>query len=179
MFQAAEQFAALNKSTLNAAALYAGIALVGAERMFKLQFKAAKSALASGAQQFTALAEIKDAEGLALWKSASAQPMMESATSYFKSVYDVATATQSEINKLVEKQVAGFNKQIVTSLDKVMESAPPGSEAAVAAIKSSITAVNSAYDNLSKSAKQIADMTQANVDAAATQAAQATRKIAA
>ena len=83
------------------------------------------------------------------------------------------------MNKLVEEQVAEFNKQVVTGLDKFVKSAPAGSELAVAAVKTAISTVNSAYDNLSKSAKQFADMTQANVEAATSQVAQASRKKAA
>ena len=79
----------------------------------------------------------------------------------------------------MEEQVAEFNKQVVTGLDKVVKSAPAGSEVAVAAVKSAITAVNSAYDNLSKSAKQFTEMTQANVEAATTQGVHATKKKAA
>jgi uncharacterized phage protein gp47/JayE len=108
-----------------------------------------------------------------------AQPSLEKATSYVKSVYDVAAATQSEINKLVEEQVSEFNKQVVTGLDKVVKSAPAGSEMAVAAVKSAISAVNSTYDNLSKSAKQFAEMSQANIEAATSQAVHASKKKAA
>jgi phasin family protein len=179
MFQAPEQIMALNKANLEAAVRFAGIALEGAERMLELQLKAAKSAFADGVQQAKALTEIKDVQEIAQLRNTLAQPTIERATSYAKSFYDVATSTQSEINKLVEEQVAEFNKQVVTSLDKVVKSAPAGSEVAVAAVKSAITAVNSAYDNLSKSAKQFADMTQANVEAATTQAVHASKKKAA
>ena len=179
MFQAPEQFVALNKANLEAAVRFAGIALEGAERMFELQLKAAKSVFADGVQQAKTFAEIKDVQELAKLKDRFAQPTMEKATRYAKSVYDVVAATQSEINKLVEEQLSDFNKQVVTSLDKAVKSAPAGSEVAVAAVKSAITAVNSAYDNLSKSAKQFADMSQANIDAATTQALHATKKKAA
>ena len=179
MFQAPEQFLALNKANLEAAVRFAGIALEGAERMLELQLKTAKSAFADGVQQAKAFTEIKDVQELAQLKNTLAQPTIEKATSYVKSMYDVAATTQTEINKLVEEQVAEFNKQVVTSLDKVVKSAPAGSEVAVAAVKSAITAVNSAYDNLSKSAKQFAEMTQANVDAATIQAVHVAKKKAA
>ena len=91
----------------------------------------------------------------------------------------MASATQAEINKLLEEQVSEFNKQVVTNLDKVVKTAPAGSEVAIATVKSAITAVNSAYDNLSKSAKQFAEMTQANVEAATTQAVNVSKKKAA
>jgi phasin family protein len=179
MYQAPEQLMAWNKTTLEAAMRFAGIALEGAERMLEVQLKAAKSAFSDGVQQAKALAEIKDLQEFAQMKNPLAQPTLEKATSYVKSVYDVAAATQSEINKLLEEQVAEFNKHVVTGLDKVVKSAPAGSEVAVAAVKSAISAVNSAYDNLSKSAKQIAEMTQANVEAATNQAVHASKKKAA
>jgi phasin family protein len=179
MFQAPEQLMALNKANLEAAVRFAGIALEGAERMLELQLKTAKIAFADGVQQAKALTEIKDVQEISQLRNTLAQPTIEKATSYVKSVYDVATATQSEMNKLLEEQVAEFNKQVVTGLDKVVKSAPAGSEVALAAVKSAITAVNSAYDNMSKSAKQFAEMTQANVEAASTQAAHVTKRKAA
>jgi len=179
MYQAPEQLMAMNKANLEAAVHFAGIALEGTERMLELQLKIAKSMFADGVQQAKALSEVKDIQEFARFKSTIAQPSLEKATSYAKSVYDVAAATQTEINKLVEEQVSEFNKQVVTGLDKMVKSAPAGSEAAVAAVKSAISAVNSAYDNLSKSAKQVAEMTQANVEAATSHVAHASKKKAA
>ncbi len=179
MFQAPEQLMALNKANLEAAVRFAGIALEGAERMLELQLKAAKIAFADGVQQAKAFTEIKDVQEIAQLRNTLAQPTMEKATSYVKSVYDVASATQAEMNKLVEEQIAEFNKQVVTGMDKVVKSAPAGSEVALAAVKSAITAVNSAYDNISKSAKQFTEMTQANVEAATTQATHASKRKAA
>lgn len=179
MYQTPEQFAAWNKANLDAAVRFTGIALDGAERMLEVQLKAAKSAFADGVQQAKTLAEVKDPQDFAQLKNTVVQPGLEKAIGYVKSVYDVATATQSEMNKLVEEQVAEFNKQVVTGLDKFVKSAPAGSELAVAAVKTAISTVNSAYDNLSKSAKQFADMTHANVEAATSQVAQASRKKAA
>ena len=179
VFQAPEQFAALNKANLETAIRFTSIALEGAERMFELNLKTAKSTFADFVQQAKTFTEIKDPQEFAQLKNTIAQPMMEKATSYVKSVYDVAVGTQSEINKLVEEQVGEFNKQVVSSLDKVVKSAPPGSEVALAAVKSAITAANSAYDNLSKSAKQFAELSQANIEVVTNQAVHATKKKAA
>jgi phasin family protein len=179
MYQTPEQVAAWNKANLDLAVRFAGIALEGAERMLEVQLKAAKSAFADGVQQVKTLAEVKDPQEFAALKNTLVQPTFEKATSYIKSVYDVTTATQSELTKLVEEQVAELNKQVVGTMDRMVKSAPAGSEVAVAAVRSAISAVNSAYDNLSKSAKQFADLTQANVEAATNQALTATKKKAA
>ena len=48
MYQAPEQFAALNKANLETAARFASIAFGGAERLFETQLKATKAAMADG-----------------------------------------------------------------------------------------------------------------------------------
>jgi phasin family protein len=179
MYQTPEQLVALNKAGLETAVRFAGIALEGAERFFEVQMKAAKGAFADGVQQAKAFAEIKDPQEFAQIKSTLMQPNMEKTASYVKSVYDVASSTQAEINKLVEEQVSEFNKQVVTTLDKMVKTAPAGSDVAVAALKSAISGINATYENIAKSAKQFVDLTQANVEAATSQAISATKKKAA
>ena len=64
----------------------------------------------------------------------------------------------------------------MTALDRMVKNAPAGSEVGVAALKSGIAAVNSAYDNLSKVAKQFTEASQANIEAVAKQAAVSAKK---
>jgi hypothetical protein len=163
MYQAPEQLIALNKANLEVAARFAGVALQGAERIVDLQLKAAKDA-AKDPQQFASL------------KDGLTKPSLEKATAYAKSMYDVAAATQVEFNKLVEEQVAEFNRQVVAALDKMVKNAPAGSELGIAAVKSAIAAANSAYDNMSKVAKQVTEATQSNFEAVAKQAANGAKK---
>jgi len=176
MFQTPEQIIAMNKSSLEATMRFAGVAIEGAERMIDLQMKAAKSAFADSIQSAKALAAVKDFQELAALKDTMAQPTMEKATAYAKSVYDLTSETQAEIGKLVEAQVAEFNKEVVTGLDKMVKTAPAGSEVGVAAIKSAIAAVNSSYDNLTKVAKQFAQASQANMEEVASQATASVKK---
>jgi phasin family protein len=176
MYQAPEQLLALNKANLEVAARFAGVALQGAERMLDLQLKAAKSVFADSIENAKAFAAVKDLQEFATFKDQVAQPSLEKATAYAKSVYDVASATQAEFGKLVEEQFSAFNKQVVTGLDKLVKTAPAGSEVGIAAIKSGIAAVNSAYDNLSKVAKQFTDATQSNIETVAKQAVSGTKK---
>lgn len=176
MYQAPEQLIALNKANLEVAMRFAGVAMESAERILDLQMKAAKSAFADGFENAKVLASVKDFQQLAALKETMGQPSIEKATAYAKSVYDVATATQASFGKLIEEQVSEFNKQVVTTLDKAMKSAPAGSEAAVAGLKSAIAAVNASYDNLSQVAKQFVSATQSNIEAAAKQATVAAKK---
>jgi phasin family protein len=153
MYQAPENLVEMNKANIDTAMKFAGIALEGAERMIELQLKAAKAAFADSIQGAKALASVKDLQQFAALNDNLTQPSIEKATAYARSVYDVAAATQAEFNKIVEEQVAEFNKQTVAALDKMVKTAPAGSELGIATLKSSIAAVNSAYDNLSKVGK--------------------------
>ena len=176
MYQTPEQLLALNKANLEVAAKFAGVALQGAERILELQLKAAKNAFADTVENAKALAAVKDIKELAALKDTLAQPSIEKATAYAKNIYDVTAATQAEFGKLVDEQIADFNKHVVTVLDKMVKNAPAGSEVGIAALKSGIAAANGAYENLSKVAKQITEVTQSNIDAAAKQTINGAKK---
>ena len=176
MYQAPEQLVALNKAGLETAVRFAGVALQGAERILDIQVKATKNAIADSVENAKAIAGAKDLQQLAAIKDSLTQPTIDKATAYAKNVYDVAAATQAEFSKVIEEQIAEFNKQVVAALDKMVKNAPAGSEVGIAALKSGIAAVNSTYDNLSKVAKQIVEANQANFEAAAKQAVNGAKK---
>jgi phasin family protein len=167
MYQSAEHFAALNKAQLEAAARFATIALSGAERLIDVQLKAAKAAFTDGFEGAKTLSGVKDLQQFADVKDTLTQPAFDKAADYVKSVYGIASETQAEFGKLIEQQVADLNKQFVATLDKVAESAPAGSEAGIAAMKSAIVTGNAAYENLSKVAKQFGETAKTNFEAAA------------
>lgn len=176
MYQTPEQLMAINKANLEAAMKFAGVAFQGAERILDLQLKAARSAFADTVESAKSIAAAKDLQQLAALRESMTQPTIEKATAYAKSVYDATTATQAEIGKLVEEQVAEFNKQVVAALDKMVKTAPAGSEVGIATLKSAIATVNASYENLSKVAKQFTEVTQSNFEAVAKQAAEGVKK---
>ena len=173
MYQAPEQLAALNKANLEAAARFANVAFGGAERLIEIQMKATKAARAGGADTAKTLASIKDFQEFASGKDTVAQPALEQAADYVKNVYDIAAETQAEFGKLIEQQVADFNKQVVIALDKFAETAPAGSEAGINAFKSALVFGNAAYETMSKAAKQFGDTAKSNIEAATKRAAAA------
>ena len=176
MYQAPEQFVALNKANLEAAARFANIALGGAERMMEIQINAAKSALADSVEGAKTLSTVKDLQQFASVKDTVAQPALEKATEYVRNVYEVATDTQAEIGKLVELQFAEFNKQFIVALDKMAENAPAGAEAGISALKTAFVTGNAAYDNMSKAVKQFNDAAKTNIEAAAKRASSTVKK---
>jgi phasin family protein len=179
MYQAPEQFAALNKANIEATINFAHIALQGTERLLDLQLKAAKDVLAQGVKNAKALTEAKDVQQAIALQSSSAQPSFEKAIGYSRSLYEVASETQAEIAKLFEARFADFNSSFVAAVDQAAKSAPAGSDAAFAAVRNAVAAATSAYDTMTKAAKQVKDIAEANVTAATVRATNGAKRKAA
>lgn len=174
-----EQLTAIGKAQVEAVLRFAEVAAKGVEQLAEINLKAARSAFEDGLKTAKSLSEIKEVSDLPGWSAGVAQPGLEKAGAYARSVYEASVATGSELGKLLEEQVAEFNKQVVVALDAATKSAPAGSEAAVAAVKAVMGIANTAYDNLAKATRQLAALTEANVAAATVQAGTAARKKAA
>lgn len=169
-----EKLVALNKANIEAAISVANIALDSAERLLQVQLSAAKAVVADNAKIAKALAGVKDAQGMAALQSQlAAEPGIEKLMGYSRSVYEIAAQTQAEFSQLLEARVSEFNKTVIGLLEQAVKSAPAGvgADAAVAAVKSAVAAASSAYDTMTKAAKQVADMTEANVTVLATKTA--------
>lgn len=166
MFTTPEQFAAANKANVETMLTLANTAFASAERLAALNLNTARSFLEDGVSSAKSLLGAKDVQELLSLQSSLAQPMIEKAVAYARSVYEISSQTQEEVTKLLEGQAAEVNKGLAAALDKAAKSAPAGSDVAVAAVKSAIAAANSAYDSMSKAAKQVAEIAEANVSAA-------------
>ena len=166
MFATPEQFAAANKASVEAMLSLANTALASAERIAALNLNTARSLLEDSVANTKAILGAKDVQEALSIQSSLAQPNVEKAVAYSRSVYEISAQNQEEVSKMLESQFGDFQKQIAGLLDKVAKSAPAGSDVAVAAVKSAIAAANSAFDSMNKAAKQVAEIAEANVAAA-------------
>lgn len=166
MFTTPEQFAAANKAAVDSLLTVANTALASAERIAALNLNTARSVIEDGVANAKALMGAKDVQELVAVQSSLAQPNVEKAVAYSRSVYEISAQTQEEFAKVVEAQFGDFQKQVAALLDKAAKQAPAGSDVAVAAVKSAFAAANSAFDSLNKAAKQVAEIAEANVAAA-------------
>ena len=165
-FNAPEQFAAANKVAVDSLLTVANTALASAERIAALNLNTARSIIEDSVANSKALMGAKDVQEVVALQSSLAQPNVEKAVAYSRSIYEISAQTQEELSKLVEAQFADFQKNVAGMLDKVSKQAPAGSDVAVAAVKSAFAAANSAFDNMNKAAKQVAEIAEANVAAA-------------
>lgn len=165
-FATPEQFAAANKASIESLLTLANTALASAERIAALNLNTARSLLEDGVSNTKAILSAKDVQEALAVQAALAQPNVEKAVAYSRSVYEISAQSQEEVSKLLEGQFGEFQKQVATLLDKAAKSAPAGSDVAVAAVKSAVAAANSAFDSFNKAAKQAAEIAEANVAAA-------------
>jgi phasin family protein len=163
-----EQVASTNKANVEILVTIANTAFASAERLAALNLNTARALLEDSVANAKALLSIKDIQGLITAQAALAQPAAEKAVAYSRNVYEIAAETQGELSKVFEAQVSDLNKNVTSVLDKSLKNAPVGADVAVSAIKSAITAANSAYDSLTKAAKQAGEIAEANVAAATT-----------
>ncbi len=160
-----EQFTAANKATVDSLLAVANTALASAERIAALNLNTARSALEDTASGVQTVLAAKDPQAAFAAQKSLAQPAVDKAVAYGKSVYEITSETQQELAKMVEAQFGEFQKSVTKMVDLAAKSAPAGSEGAVAAIQSAVAAANSAFGNMNAMAKQFADAAQANIAA--------------
>jgi phasin family protein len=166
MYNAPEQVSAASKANVESLLTLANTAFASAERLAALNLNTARNILEDTVSSAKALMGAKDVQELMNIQASLAQPTVEKAVAYSRSIYEIATQTQEELTKVFESQFAEVNKTMTSALDKAVKNAPAGSDVAVAAVKSAIAAANSAYDSMTKAAKQVAEIAEANVAAA-------------
>jgi phasin family protein len=166
MYVTPEQIQAAQKANVEALLAVANAQFAAFEKLANINAGAVKSAFEDSIANTRALLGAKDVQEFVTLQNSFAQPAIERAIAYSKSVYEVATEANSELSRVAERRVAEWNENFVTLLDKVSKNAPAGSDVAVAAVKSMLAAANSAYDNINKVAKQATEIAEANVAAA-------------
>ena len=166
MYVTPEQIQSANKSNVETLLAVANTQFAAFEKLATISAGAVKTAFEDSINNTRALLGAKDVQEFVTLQNAFAQPAIEKAIAYSKSVYEVVGQTNTEFTKATERRVAEWNENFVSLLDKAAKNAPAGSDVAVSAVKQMLAAANSAYDNFNKVAKQATEIAEANVAAA-------------
>lgn len=166
MKKVTEQFTSANAAGIETLQTVANTALTGLANLTLLNLNTTRAALEDNAANAKALLAVKDVQGLVALQKSLAQPAIEKAIAYSRSVYEIISQSSNGLTQVVEAQASEVNKKVNAAIDNALKNAPAGSEVAVTAVKSAIAAANSAYSNLSSAAKQATEMAEANVAAA-------------
>jgi phasin family protein len=170
-----EQIAAAQKANLDTSLGLVNTALEGFQKLVELNLQAARSAFAEARDNVRNAPSVKDPQERAALQTHLVQPTAEIVQSYSRQALAIVTATQTEFAKVAPAQYETYNRGVQTLADHVAQSAPVGSEAAVAALKSTITATNTLYETIHRTSRHATEVAQANLNAAAAAASKATR----
>ncbi|HSH88985.1 MAG TPA: phasin family protein [Ramlibacter sp.] len=171
----AEQVLASQKASIETLFGLTGKAFEGVEKLVELNITASKAALAEAADTTAAVLAVKDAQELLALQAALFQPLAEKTAAYSRHLYDIASGTGAEFGKAFEVQAAEAQKKFLAVVDNAAKNAPAGSETAVAVFKSAVAAGNNALESVQKAVKQATDVAEANFNAVASQAVNATK----
>src|SRR5882672_8059912 len=106
MYFTPEQIAAANKAGVEAVLGLAHSQFAAFERLSALNFNATKAAFDESIAHAKALLTAKDPQELANLNTTAAQPALEKAIAYSRSVYELASQSQGELAKFTEAQAA-------------------------------------------------------------------------
>ena len=101
-FVTPEQFAAANKTNIETLLTLANTAFASAERLAALNLNTARSLLEDGVANTKALLAAKDVQELVNLQVSLAQPIVEKAVAYARSVYEISSQSQEEMSKVFE-----------------------------------------------------------------------------
>jgi phasin family protein len=170
MFPSIEDLMKAQADAFKASNTVASTAFEGAKRLLELNVQAARVGMEESNAQLKALMAAKDVKALndmltELFTQYS-KPDTSKAVAYVKQVYDISSATGSEVTALIEKQVSASQKQLLDAVDTLAKSAPAGSEGAVNALRQSVITANAAYEQVNVASKQVLEMIDAQVGGA-------------
>jgi phasin family protein len=144
MNQQVEALAAANAANVEAMHSLAYASLKATERLMSLSLGFARASLRLGADCARPTPN-GDWRLMLSQQSSGFQKGAEEAASYLRSVYDISSETQAEVNEAISARVDGLSESVGSMLDAIARSAPAGSEKAVNMLKSAFAGTCSAY----------------------------------
>lgn len=171
----AEQILASQKASIETLFGLTTRAFEGVEKLVELNMTASKAALVEAADTAQSVLTVKDAQELLALQASLFQPLAEKTAAYSRHLYDIAAGTGAEFGKTFEAQASDAQKKFLAVVDNAAKNAPAGSETAVAVFKSAVAAGNNALESVQKAVKQATDVAEANFNAVASTAVNATK----
>ena len=165
-----EQVMASQKASIETLLGLTSKAFEGIEKIVELNLTASKAAMAESAEHAKAMLSVKDAQELMALQSGLLQPLAEKTAAYSRHLYDIASGSSADLSKTLEGQAAEAQKKFMGLVDTAAKNAPAGSEAAVAVMKSAVSAASNALESVQKAVKQATDAAETNFNTVAASA---------
>lgn len=180
MFTTADPLSTAAKASidaqLTAMSELANKALHSISELTELNIATAKATLDHASSATQQILAAKDAQEVFQLTSSQAQPSADKVLAYSRHLAGIATKAQAELTKTTEARVADTSREVNKLLNKLSESAPAGSEQAIALLQTSVANANAAYEQLLKASKHAISTVEESFNEAAKHFVPATEK---
>jgi phasin family protein len=166
MFKTPEQFAAANKATVDSLLSLANTAPASAERIAALNLNTARSVMEDSVSGAKALMGAKDVQEALSIQASLAQPNVEKAVAYSRSVYEISAQTPGRAVQDGRSPVRRIPEDRCRPAGQGCQVCPGWFRCRCRCRQERHRCGHSAFDNMNKAAKQVAEITEANVAAA-------------
>jgi phasin family protein len=157
------------ESSLNLYTALSGKTIESIEKLWTLNLTAAKASLDESSATTRQLLAAKDPQQFIALISAQTKPTFDKAIAYNGHLANIASGVQAEFSRAAEKQFADIGRQFSQFVDEAVKNAPPGSENAVAILKTAFGNAAAGYEQFNKNARQAVHTFEANIANAASQ----------
>lgn len=171
-----EQFTANSKANFEALEGLTSQAYADVEKLAELNLATSKAVLGESFSYIQSLLGAKDAQEMLALQSGLLKPLAEKSAAYFQHVQTIASGNGAEFTKAIEVKMAEAQITFGNVVEKLTKNAPAGTESAVAAFKSAITAGQNAVETAQASAKKVVESAHSNFTKATAQAVDAVTK---
>ena len=171
-----EQLSALSAANLDLLFSLTNKTLAGLQKLTELNLQTMKATLAESQDNLQKAFAAKDIQELLALQASLLQPATEKAQAYRRQLVEITSATRAEFTKVAEAQYEENKRKMQEVIDSATKTAPAGSEAAVAAWQSAVSAATNLCDTMQQSTKQAIEITESNLDFAAAAASNAARQ---
>ena len=159
-----EQIAAAQKANLETLSGLTNQALQSIEKLVELNMHIAKQSLSASMSNAKKALEVKDIQQLLAHQAEAVKPMAEKIMAYSQHLYELAHETQENFTKSAEKEFQAGQEKMNLLVEDWTKNAPPGSDAAVHAIKQAITSASNVFETSQKAVQHAVKFAQTNLN---------------
>ncbi|AXE94679.1 TIGR01841 family phasin [Paraburkholderia terricola] len=172
-----EQIAASQKAGLDAFFGLTGKVFEGVEKQVALNLQVVKSTLAESRESLSKAPGTPEPQQWFTLQAGFTAPLAEKSLTYSRQLFDIASTTQAEVAQLAQTQYERYNANLQALIGEAAKSAPAaGSEAAIAAWKSAISATATLCESLQKTGQQAVEMAGTNLEAVTASASKSAKR---
>lgn len=160
--QSQEFVSSARRANLETAFGFAGTMIEGIGKLAELNARFTRSAMKNALEMAQDAAE-KPGDWVAI-QSVGSAPIAEQIQSYSTEFWGIVSSAQAEVLKAAQTESDVYVRRLQTLVEDASKHGPSGSEAAIAAWSSAITATHALYQTLGKTGQQAVEVARSNLD---------------